>query len=166
MPVIPRTSFTPSLAISLLLGASLSGLLSPVALGISAGGLVATKSGNDLILMFPTISPNLYTVQTSADLLQHWTDLQPVIQGDGTMKTVAVTNVISAGKGFYRLLIQTPAKLLLPQSSAFAILGHSCGGIKEQAYVTGFDPTSGYPWAMFSFPPLSAPAVVGSPPAR
>ena len=28
---------------------------------------------------------------------------------------------------------------------AFAILGHSCGGIKEQAYVTGFDPTSGYP---------------------
>jgi hypothetical protein len=28
---------------------------------------------------------------------------------------------------------------------AFAILGHSCRGIKEQAYVTGFDPGSGFP---------------------
>jgi hypothetical protein len=35
--------------------------------------------------------------------------------------------------------------LLLPQSAAFAILGHSCGGIQERSYATGFDPDSGYP---------------------
>jgi hypothetical protein len=40
----------------------------------------------------------------------------------------------------------TPAvSLLLPQSVAFAVLGHSCGGIQEQAYATGFDPASGLP---------------------
>ena len=38
-----------------------------------------------------------------------------------------------------------PVSLVLPQSTAFAILGHSCGGIQEKAYVTGFDPTTGYP---------------------
>ena len=35
--------------------------------------------------------------------------------------------------------------LLLPQSTAFSVLGHSCGGIQEQGYATGFDATSGYP---------------------
>jgi hypothetical protein len=40
----------------------------------------------------------------------------------------------------------TPAAaLLLPQSTAFAILGHSCGGIQEKAYATGFDPATGLP---------------------
>jgi hypothetical protein len=38
-----------------------------------------------------------------------------------------------------------PVALLLPQSTAFSILGHSCGGIQEQAFATGFDATSGYP---------------------
>lgn len=35
--------------------------------------------------------------------------------------------------------------LLLPQSTAFSILGHSCGGIQEKAYVSGFTSTTGYP---------------------
>src|SRR5215467_5276984 len=35
--------------------------------------------------------------------------------------------------------------LLLPASTAFSVLGHSCGGIQEQAFATGFDATSGYP---------------------
>jgi hypothetical protein len=35
--------------------------------------------------------------------------------------------------------------LVLPQSTAFAILGHSCGGIQEKAYATGFGTTNGYP---------------------
>jgi len=35
--------------------------------------------------------------------------------------------------------------LLVPQSTAFSVLGHSCGGIQEQALATGFDATSGYP---------------------
>jgi hypothetical protein len=34
-----------------------------------------------------------------------------------------------------------PSSLLLPQSAAFSILGYSCGGIQEQAFATGFDPT-------------------------
>lgn len=38
-----------------------------------------------------------------------------------------------------------PLPLLLPQSTAFSFLGHSCGGIQEQAFATGFDPASGYP---------------------
>ena len=55
------------------------------------------------------------------------------------------TNAFSGDKGFYRLLSQKPGNLLLPQSTAFAILGYSCGGIQEHPYVTGFDPTTGYP---------------------
>lgn len=39
----------------------------------------------------------------------------------------------------------TPTPLNLPQGLAFAVLGHSCGGIGEQSFATGFDPTSGYP---------------------
>jgi cysteine-rich repeat protein len=38
-----------------------------------------------------------------------------------------------------------PTSLLVPQSTAFAVLGHSCGGIQEQAFATGFDAVSGYP---------------------
>jgi hypothetical protein len=38
----------------------------------------------------------------------------------------------------------TPVQLVLSQSAAFSILGHSCGGIQEQAYATGFAP-DGYP---------------------
>jgi IPT/TIG domain-containing protein len=38
-----------------------------------------------------------------------------------------------------------PVPLRLPQGIAFQVLGHSCGGIQEQAFVTGFDPASGYP---------------------
>jgi hypothetical protein len=39
----------------------------------------------------------------------------------------------------------TPAPLLLPQATAFSILGRSCGGIQEQAFATGFDLANGYP---------------------
>jgi large repetitive protein len=38
-----------------------------------------------------------------------------------------------------------PVQLLLPQSAAFSVLGHSCGGIQEKSYATGFDSASGYP---------------------
>ena len=41
--------------------------------------------------------------------------------------------------------LAAPTHLLLPQSTAFAILGHSCGGIQEHSYASGFDPASGYP---------------------
>ena len=39
----------------------------------------------------------------------------------------------------------TPIQLLIPQSTAFSYLGHSCGGIQEQAAATGFDAVSGFP---------------------
>jgi len=43
----------------------------------------------------------------------------------------------------------TPLPLLVPQGTAFAILGYDCGGIAEHAYATGFDtsidPAAGYP---------------------
>jgi hypothetical protein len=39
----------------------------------------------------------------------------------------------------------SPLSLLIPQSSAFALLGHACGGIQEQTFATGFDQTSGHP---------------------
>jgi cysteine-rich repeat protein len=42
-------------------------------------------------------------------------------------------------------LAQSAISLLVPQSTAFSVLGHSCGGIQEQAFATGFDMTSGYP---------------------
>ena len=38
----------------------------------------------------------------------------------------------------------TPIQLVLSQGAAFAVLGHSCGGIQEESFVTGFAP-SGYP---------------------
>lgn len=115
------------------------------ALTIPAGDLAVMRSGNDLILSFPTTGPNLYTVQACQDVLGQWTDFQPGIPGDGAVRMVTVTNGVSGSRGFYRLLIQRPADLRLPESMAFAILGHSCGGVREQAYVTGFDPVTGYP---------------------
>src|SRR5689334_2260156 len=35
--------------------------------------------------------------------------------------------------------------LLVSQAIAFSVLGHSCGGVQEQAFATGFDSTTGYP---------------------
>lgn len=108
-------------------------------------GLTATPSGHDFILSFPTASPNLYTVQTSPDLVQPWTNFPAAAQGDGTVKSLTLTNALTGGQGFYRLLVQPPASLILPQSTAFAILGYDCGSIGEQVYLTGFAPATGYP---------------------
>jgi hypothetical protein len=38
-----------------------------------------------------------------------------------------------------------PASLVLSQSDAFSILGHSCGGILEKPYATGFASGTGFP---------------------
>lgn len=38
-----------------------------------------------------------------------------------------------------------PTSLALPQSAAFSILGHSCGGIQEKPYGTGWAATTGDP---------------------
>jgi hypothetical protein len=41
--------------------------------------------------------------------------------------------------------LAAPIPLLVSQALGFAYLGHSCGGIQEHSYATGFDPASGYP---------------------
>jgi hypothetical protein len=143
MITITKSNIKVVLAKALFLGA-LTAALSAAALPITPSSLGATKSLNDLILSFRTTSPNLYTVQTSSDLQPPWTNFH-VTQGDGTVKSVTITNALAGSQGFFRLLAQQPASLILPQSAAFAILGYDCGGINEQAHVTGFDPTSGYP---------------------
>jgi hypothetical protein len=116
---------------------------SAISLTLPSSGLTAAKSGNNFVLSFPTASSNYYGLQTSSDLLQSWTNIQSGIPGDGTVKSVTITDAMSVSRRFYRLVIQPkPVGLLLPQSNAFAILGHSCGGIQEQVYATGF---VGYP---------------------
>jgi len=74
--------------------------------------------------------------------------------GDGTCRPIRLSRGKVAGALGAALILggfgvatakAGPVSLLLPQSNAFAILGHSCGGIQEKAYATGFEPTSGYP---------------------
>src|SRR5215831_8202744 len=55
-----------------------------------------------------------------------------------------VCSVILSGLGA-GTAISGPVSLLLPQSIAFSFLGHSCGGIQEMSYATGFDPANGLP---------------------
>ena len=160
-----KAKFPGALAVGLLLDAVSAVPLTAAAVGLPMGGLVAARSGNDLVLTFPATSPDFYTVQTCSSLLQPWTNFQPGIEGDGTVKVVTVTNAIAVGNGFYRLLIQRPANLVVPQSAAFAILGHWCGGIREQIYVTGFDPTSGYPTGEVSLSTTCSTGGRGSRPA-
>jgi hypothetical protein len=128
---------------SALAAASVTGFSVAAAVAPPPGGLAVAASGKDLTLSFATASLSFYAVQSSTDL-QHWTNSQSGVMGDGTTKTVLMSNAVSSGPGFYRLLVQTPTRLLLPQSTAFAILGHSCGGIQETV-AAGFDVTNGYP---------------------
>jgi hypothetical protein len=129
----------------MLLGIFFTGLFSASAATLPPGGLAATSSNNNLILSFPTTSTNYYGLQMSPDLSQPWTNIQAGIQGYGLVKTVTLSNAISGGQGFYRTVTQPkPTQLLLPGSIAFAILGHDCGGIQEQVYAIGFNPTNGY----------------------
>jgi hypothetical protein len=57
---------------------------------------------------------------------------------------VLVTLVIGVF-GFAAPSAAAPMQLLLSQSAAFSILGHSCGGIQEQVFTTGFDQPTGNP---------------------
>jgi len=108
---------------------------------VPAGGLTVVPSGNDLVLSFATTSPKYYTLQTSSNL-QQWANYLPGLAGDGTQKSVTMTNATLGTQTFYRFVAQTPTTLVLPQSMAFAILGYSCGGIKEQVSA-GIDVTNG-----------------------
>jgi hypothetical protein len=102
--------------------------------------------GQNVVLSFPTTSTNYYGLQTCSIFPQQWANIQSGIPGNGTTQTITISNALASAQGFYRLVIQPkPLDLVLPQGDAFAILGHSCGGIQEQVYATGFDPVTGYP---------------------
>jgi len=61
-------------------------------------------------------------------------------------KTSAVFVALLVGVfGFVMPSEAAPIQLVLSQSAAFSILGHSCGGIQEQVFATGFDPSTGDP---------------------
>jgi hypothetical protein len=108
--------------------------------------LSVSVPGQNIVLSFPTVSTNYYGLQACSSLAQPWTTVQSGIPGSGGMQTISITNVSAPGQGFYRLVVQPqPLSLVLPQGDALAVLGHSCGGIQEQVYATGFDPVTGYP---------------------
>src|SRR5579859_1293699 len=141
-----KTRFPFLLALAWLVAPALTTPFPATALTLPPGSLALTLSSNNLVFSFPTTTTNYYGLQVSPDLLPPWTNIQAGIQGYGLVKTVTLSNAISAGQGFYRTVTQPkPAQLLLPQSTAFQILGYDCGGIQEQVYLIGFDPTNGYP---------------------
>ncbi len=141
-----KTRFPSLLALAWLLAAALTTPFSATALTLPPGSLALTLSSNNLVFSFPTTTTNYYGLQMSPDLLPPWTNTLAGIQGYGLVKTVTLSNGIAAGQGFYRTVTQPkPTQLLLPQSTAFQILGYDCGGIQEQVYLIGFDPTNGYP---------------------
>ena len=161
-----KTRFPSALALAWLLTATLLTPRPATALVPPPGSLTATVSNNNLMLSFPTTTTNYYGLQTSPDLVQPWTNLQAGLQGYGLVKTVTLTNAISAGQGFYRTVTQPkPMQLLLPQGTAFAILGYDCGGISEQVYLTGFDPTNGYPTGNVDLKTSCSAGKAGTPPS-
>ena len=161
-----KARFPYAIAMAWLLAATLATPFSATALTITPGGLTPTISGNNLILSFPTASTNYYGLQMSPDLSQPWTNLQAGIQGYGIVRSVTISNAIPAGRGFYRLSLQPqPTQLLLPQTTAFAILGYDCGGISEQVYITGFDTNTGYPTGNVDLRTSCSTGKAGSPPS-
>jgi hypothetical protein len=57
----------------------------------------------------------------------------------------AVLVVISAlAPGSPASAANPPVSLVVPQSTAFAVLGHDCGSINEDNFITQFDTTAGY----------------------
>jgi hypothetical protein len=159
-----KVRFTLVLLLALLLNASLGARVS-AAVALQAAGLTAAKSGQDFVVFFPTSSQQVYTLQTCSSLLQPWVIVESGIPGDGTVQTVRITNAFALGNRFYRLVVRSPASLTLPQDMAFAVLGHWCGGIREQTYVTGFDPSTGYPTGEVYLSTSCSTGGRGSPPA-
>lgn len=161
-----KTRFPCVLALAWLVAPTLTTPFSATALTLPPGSLALTLSSNNLVFSFPTTSTNYYGVQTCPDLSQPWTNTLAGIQGFGSVRSVTLSNAISAGQGFYRLSLQPkPTQLLLPQATAFAILGYDCGGISEQVYATGFDPVTGYPTGNVNLRTSCSTGKAGSPPS-
>lgn len=161
-----KTKFRSVLALAWLLAPAFATPFSATALTLPPGSLTVILSSNNLVFSFPTTATNYYGVQLCPDLSEPWTNILAGIQGYGTVRSVTLSNAISAGQGFYRTVLQPkPTQLLLPQSTAFAILGYDCGGISEQVYATGFDPTNGYPTGNVFLRTSCSTGKAGSPPS-
>ena len=131
-----------------LLTATLSSPFCANAAGSTAGPLKLSISmlGQNIVLSFPTTGTNYYGLQSCSSFSQLWSNIQSGIPGNGTTQTIIISNALASEQSFYQLVLQPkPLDLVLSQGDAFAILGHSCGGIQEQAYATGFDPVTRYP---------------------
>jgi hypothetical protein len=161
-----KARFPSVLALAWLLAPTLATPFSAIALIVPPGRLAVARSGNDLVLSFPTTSTNYYGLQMCPDLSQPWTNFQAGIQGYGSERSATISNAIPAGRGLFRLVLQPkPTQLLLPPSTAFAILGYDCGGISERVYATGFDPTNGYPSGNVDLRTSCSTGKAGSPPS-
>src|SRR3954462_8556448 len=56
---------------------------------------------------------------------------------------LAVVGGAALALGLASPAVADPISLRVPQATAFAGLGHSCGGSQEQSTASGFDPVSG-----------------------
>ena len=134
------------LALAWLLAHTLATPFSATALTVQPGGLTPTISGNNLILSFPTTSTNYYGLQMSPDLSQPWTNIQAGIQGYGIVRSVTISNAIPASARDFNGCRSNPSRRNCccrnPPPSPFSAT--TAGGIQEQVYAIGFDPTNGY----------------------
>jgi hypothetical protein len=67
--------------------------------------------------------------------------LVPLTVATGVVLAISGTCVL----GLEATAEAAPSSLVLSQSAAFSVLGHSCGGIQEKVYASGFASGTGYP---------------------
>lgn len=146
MSTLAKGRYSHTCWITLILTAAFAGPFSAFPAIVPLGSLAVTVSNSALILSFQTTTTNYYGLQMCPDLTKPWTNVLAGLQGYGLVESITMSNAFSSASGFYRTVIQpTPMPLSLSQSAAFGIIGYDCGGIQEQVYIIGFDPTNGYP---------------------
>ena len=75
------------------------------------------------------------------------------------------TAVIGVGVTVSTAVASVPLSLVLPQATAFAYIGHSCGGIQEKVYGTGFGGTQNFPTGVVQMTTTCSTGGRGSRPA-
>jgi hypothetical protein len=76
---------------------------------------------------------------------QSYVDNQTAKRRRANLRAIGAIAVVFMLCGGASIASAATVPLLVPQSTAFTYLGHSCGGIQEKSYALGFDPTTGYP---------------------
>lgn len=75
---------------------------------------------------------------------RHLVEYKGVIMGKRTAGGLIAITALLCGCWAQAASAANPIRLYLNEGDAFAILGHSCGGIQQKVYATGFA-TNGYP---------------------